>query len=168
LGRGSEFTVRIPCGQAAPVAAACEPRDRKATSRKRCDLILADDNADALESLAMLLELEGHKVRVAGDGLIALALMQQSSPEVMLLDIGMPGMNGYEVAREIRKLEGGDSVMLIALTGWGQPSDRTRAREAGFDHHLTKPVEFEELALLLQHPNPREAPIRRLIPVASF
>jgi CheY-like chemotaxis protein len=75
-------------------------------------------------------------------------------------------MNGYEVAREIRKLEGGDAVMLVALTGWGQPSDRARAREAGFDHHLTKPVEFEELALLLQHvceSPPKTVPQLRLV-----
>jgi CheY-like chemotaxis protein len=124
---------------------------KSALPQKRCRLLVADDNADALESLAMLLELEGHDVRVAADGSTAVSLMREHPAEVALLDIGMPGMNGYEVAREIRKLDGGDSVMLIALTGWAQPSDRARAKEAGFDYHLTKPVEFEELALLLQH-----------------
>jgi two-component system, sensor histidine kinase len=152
LGHGSEFIVRIPFDQGAPVSEIDESHVRQAPkSAKRCDLIVADDNADALESLAMLLELEGHEVRVASDGPTAVALMRQRASDVVLLDIGMPGMNGYEVAGEIRRLDGGDRVMLIALTGWGQPSDRARAREAGFDHHLTKPVEFEELARLLQH-----------------
>ena len=167
LGRGSEFTVRIPCEQGAPMSAITESNDNKTASpRKRCKVLVADDNADALESLAMLLELEGHEVRVANDGPTAVSLMREHSAEVALLDIGMPGMNGYEVAREIRKLEGGDSVMLVALTGWGQPSDRARAREAGFDHHLTKPVEFEELALLLQHvcdSPPKSVPQLRLV-----
>ncbi len=165
-GRGSEFIVRIPAGQVAPPAQVNETRDRTPAGSKRCDVIVADDNADALESLAMLLEIEGHAVRVASDGPIALALMQQKPADVILLDIGMPGMNGYEVAREIRKLEHGDSVMLIALTGWGQPGDRARAHDAGFDHHLTKPVEFDELARLLQHvceSPPRSVPKLRLV-----
>ena len=149
LGRGSEFTVRIPCGQSA-APAATEPHESQPASPRRCNVILADDNADALESLAMLLELEGHSVRVASEGPVALALMQQRTPDVMLLDIGMPGMNGYEVARQVRALEGGDAILLVALTGWGQPGDRAKSSEAGFDYHLTKPVEFTELAELLQ------------------
>jgi signal transduction histidine kinase/CheY-like chemotaxis protein len=167
LGRGSEFTVKIPCEKGTPMSAITESNDRRcAPPPKRCKVLVADDNADALESLAMLLELEGHEVRVACDGPTAVALMRQQTCDVVLLDIGMPGMNGYEVAREIRKLDGGDAVMLVALTGWGQPSDRARAREAGFDHHLTKPVEFEELALLLQHvceSPPKTVPQLRLV-----
>ncbi len=111
------------------------------------DIIVADDNVDALQTLAMLLEMEGHRVRTANDGMQALALMHERVPDVMLLDIGMPGMNGYEVAQRVR--EAGEHVTLIALTGWGQPSDRAHASEAGFDHHLTKPVEFPELEKLL-------------------
>ena len=149
VGRGSEFTVRIPIAQA---AAAADTNAEKVVSdgeAARCELIVADDNADALQSLAMLLELEGHTVRTASDGIAALSLAQQKIPDVMLLDIGMPGLNGYEVASRVRDLNGGEAVMLVALTGWGQPADRHRAREAGFDHHLTKPIAYEELAGLL-------------------
>ena len=149
-GRGSEFTVRLPTARSASPDVATTPRESAEEGQvRRCDLIVADDNADALQSLAMLLEMEGHAVRVASDGMAALALAQERMPDVMLLDIGMPLLNGYEVAARVRRLEGGDSIMLIALTGWGQPADRARASEAGFDHHLTKPIEYDELAALL-------------------
>jgi signal transduction histidine kinase/CheY-like chemotaxis protein len=148
LGRGSEFAVRIPCTPAVAQAPACGPRHEKPSVR--LDLVLADDNRDALESLAMLLEMEGHIVRVAGDGPAALELMERSPPRVMLLDIGMPGMNGYDVARAVRASPRGADVFLVALTGWGQSTDRERAREAGFDHHLTKPVDFDELLAVLK------------------
>ena len=92
---------------------------------------------------------KGHTVRVAPDGFAALMLAQQKLPDVMLLDIGMPGLNGYEVATRLRKIEGAEDVMLVALTGWGQPADRARASDAGFDHHLTKPIDYEELEALL-------------------
>jgi len=150
-GRGSEFTVRIPIAQAAApaVTSVREAVDEKGT--KKCELILADDNADALQSLAMLLEMEGHTVRAASDGATALSLAQQKMPDVMLLDIGMPGLTGYDVASKVRQLRDGDAVMLIALTGWGQPADRERASKAGFDHHLTKPIDHDALAELLMH-----------------
>jgi signal transduction histidine kinase/CheY-like chemotaxis protein len=151
FGRGSEFCVRIPGAVAAAPAVAGAAAVVGPGAANGCDLILADDNADALQSLAMLLELEGHTVRVAPDGMSALALAQQKMPDVMLLDIGMPGLTGYEVASRARALAGGDAVMLIALTGWGQPADRTRASEAGFDHHLTKPINYEELVGVLAH-----------------
>ena len=149
-GRGSEFTVRIPLSQAdgRSESQACDDANDQGGTKK-CDLIVADDNADALESLAMLLEMEGHTVRVAPDGLAALMLAQQKLPDVMLLDIGMPGLNGYEVATRLRGIQGGEDVMLVALTGWGQPADRARASDAGFDHHLTKPIDYQELEALL-------------------
>jgi two-component system, sensor histidine kinase len=166
LGRGSEFTVRIPIAHtvAPAVASARETASDKET--RKCDLIVADDNADALQSLAMLLEMEGHTVRAASDGAAAVTLAQQKMPDVMLLDIGMPGLNGYEVASRVRELPGGDAVMLIALTGWGQPSDRARASEAGFDHHLTKPIDHDALADLLTHlcnQTPRGRPDLRVV-----
>ena len=143
-GRGSEFTVRIPIGQSAapeaPSTGDAGPKDGR-----KCELVVADDNADALQSLAMLLEAEGHTVRVASDGIGALSLAQQKLPDVMLLDIGMPGLNGYETASRVREIEGGDAVMLIALTGWGQEQDRRRATDASFDMHLVKPVSELEL-----------------------
>jgi signal transduction histidine kinase/ActR/RegA family two-component response regulator len=166
-GRGSEFTVRIPVMQAhAPAPAAGESTGVDPHKSRRCDLIVADDNADALQSLAMLLEIEGHTVRVAPDGAAALALVQQKAPDVMLLDIGMPGLNGYEVASRVRELEGGEHITLVALTGWGQPADRARASEAGFDHHLTKPIDYDELADILTHlcnQPPRQRPDLRVV-----
>jgi signal transduction histidine kinase/CheY-like chemotaxis protein len=164
-GHGSEFIVRIPIAEAATSPAQAQ-KIAPADKGKRCDLIVADDNADALQSLAMLLELEGHTVRVANDGLAALSLAQQEMPDMMLLDIGMPGLNGYEVASKVRGLDGGEGVMLVALTGWGQPADRARASEAGFDHHLTKPIDYDELAELLTHicnQTPRRRPALRVV-----
>jgi signal transduction histidine kinase/CheY-like chemotaxis protein len=166
LGHGSEFTVRIPIEHAAAPAATSERETARDKDARKCDLILADDNADALQSLAMLLELEGHTVRAAADGVAAVSLAQQKMPDVMLLDIGMPGLNGYEVASAVRELQGGEAVMLIALTGWGQPADRARASEAGFDHHLTKPIDHDELAELLTrlcNRTPRGRPDLRVV-----
>jgi CheY-like chemotaxis protein len=148
LGRGSEFVVSLPLHNIVPAQIAVDAGQGPGACNDPCDIIIADDNADALQSLAMLLELEGHQVRTAADGAAALAHLHERMPDVMLLDIGMPGMNGYEVARKVREARG--AVTLIALTGWGQPNDRQRAREAGFDHHLTKPVEFVELEKLLK------------------
>jgi CheY-like chemotaxis protein len=111
-------------------------------------ILLADDNRDAAESLAILLRLEGHEVELAHDGDAALRLYAQHHPDVALLDIGMPGKNGYEVARQIRS-NGGKQVLLIAVTGWAQDTDKAQSRAAGFDHHLTKPVEPETLIGLL-------------------
>lgn len=117
---------------------------------KRCRRVLvADDNADAGESLAMLLRLDGHEVELARNGRDALALFESMRPEFAILDIGMPGLNGYEVARRIRAQTASTGVTLIALTGWGQDADKARAAQAGFDHHFTKPVEPTELARLI-------------------
>jgi CheY-like chemotaxis protein len=113
-------------------------------------LLLVDDNVDAAESLATLLELEGHSVRVANTGASALELAEEMKPEVAIVDIGMPDMNGYEVAKRIRASAWGQKMTLIALTGWGQPEDRLRAQAAGFDHHCTKPVQLEGLMELVR------------------
>jgi CheY-like chemotaxis protein len=112
-------------------------------------VLVADDNEDAGESLAMLLRLDGHEVEVANNGTDALALFDRMIPDVVILDIGMPGLSGYEVARRIRGRDAGRAVMLIAVTGWGQEADKARASEAGFDHHYTKPVEPDALSALL-------------------
>jgi CheY-like chemotaxis protein len=112
-------------------------------------VLIADDNRDAAESLAMLLELAGHEVRVADHGKAALAVAQVFRPDMAVLDIGMPDMSGYEVARALRAEPWATGVTLIALTGWGQDSDRRRAIEAGFDHHLIKPVDPDRLAELI-------------------
>ena len=151
-GKGSRFTVRLP---GASRAAAVEPAGRAmlnghAAPNKR--ILLADDNRDAAESLAIILRLEGHEVDLAHDGAAALQLFAEKRPDVALLDIGMPKTNGYEVAKQIRANPGGDGVLLIAITGWAQDSDKARSRAAGFDHHLTKPVEPDMLIELLGPP----------------
>jgi CheY-like chemotaxis protein len=113
-------------------------------------VLVADDNRDAGETLAMLLRLEGHEVHVAIDGLQAVELFVRTKPDVAILDIGMPGLSGHDVARQIRKLGGDPPVKLIAVTGWGQQADRDRAAASGFDHHFTKPVEPTLLCKLLE------------------
>jgi PAS domain S-box-containing protein len=147
LGRGSEFIVRIPMFTSdivgAPTADALAPVPIGAR------ILVADDNHDAADSLAMILEMSGHEVRVVHDGRSALSVARTFRPDTALLDIGMPHMNGYEVARALRQEPWGASLTLIALTGWGQASDRKRAIDAGFDRHLTKPVDPEALQSLL-------------------
>ena len=152
MGRGSEFIVRLPGGAAsAPRTAGshAEPQAHAVVNRR---VLIADDNQDSAESLAMLLRMEGHEVRVAHDGAEALAAVATFNPELALLDIGMPGLNGYEVAKKIRAATPSSAIILIAVTGWGQHSDKARARAAGFDHHFTKPVEPERLLELLRQP----------------
>jgi CheY-like chemotaxis protein len=129
------------------IAASEEPHQEPHTSRRR--ILIADDNRDAAESLAMLLELEGFAVTIAHDGAHALAAFEAGQPRIVLLDIGMPKIDGYEVARRIRRHPGGRAVVLIAVTGFGQSGDKARARAAGFDHHMTKPLELEQLSALL-------------------
>jgi DNA-binding response OmpR family regulator len=121
-------------------------------------VLVVDDNEDAADSLAMLLTVRGDEVRIAYDGAEAVATENDFNPEVVLLDIGLPKLSGYDVAKHIRSARGGD-VLIIAITGWGQEDDRARAREAGFDHHFTKPVDFEMLLDLIdrESPPPRAA-----------
>ena len=112
-------------------------------------VLVVDDNRDAAESLGMLLGLLGAQVRVAHDGPTALAAFRDHGPSLVLLDLGMPGMDGYEVARRMRTERGGADVAIAALTGWGHDEDRSRTREAGFDHHLVKPADLDALQALL-------------------
>ncbi|HEU4779383.1 MAG TPA: response regulator [Steroidobacteraceae bacterium] len=113
-------------------------------------ILVADDNRDAGETLAMLLRLDGHEVHVATDGLEAVEMFGRVHPEVAILDIGMPGLSGHEVAQRIRQQHSDRPVTLIAVTGWGQKADKDRAAASGFDHHFTKPVEPALLSALLQ------------------
>ena len=112
-------------------------------------ILVADDNLDAGETMAMLLRLDGHEVHVATDGLEALDMFTRVQPDVVILDIGMPRLSGHEVARRIRDLRREQPVTLIAITGWGQKADKERAVASGFDHHFTKPVEPTVLSELL-------------------
>ena len=112
-------------------------------------VLVADDNPDGAESLGLLLEASGHEVHLAYDGAQALEVAARVRPHVALLDIGMPGLDGYEVAARIRRESWGGKMTLIAMTGWGQDADKLAARQAGFDHHLTKPVDPAKLESLL-------------------
>ncbi|MEO5985618.1 MAG: response regulator [Candidatus Limnocylindria bacterium] len=112
-------------------------------------ILIVDDNRDAADALAGLLELDGNDVHVAHDGDVALAMAEELRPQVILLDIGLPSLNGYEVAERIRATEWGASILLLALTGWGHPDDRAKTERAGFDEHLIKPVEIDTLTELL-------------------
>ncbi|MEO6187120.1 MAG: ATP-binding protein [Steroidobacteraceae bacterium] len=153
LGHGSEFIVRLPL--ATPLAGTAPDmgaRAQEAPVRRR--ILVADDNRDAAESLSMLLEMAGHEVRVACLGREALAIAQVYRPDIVLLDIGMPDLNGYEVARAMRLESWALKVQLIALTGWGQAEDRRKALQAGFDHHLVKPIDPDQLEELIAGKSP--------------
>ena len=149
LGRGSEFTLRLKTMPAPGAAALPAPQAAGAPQPARRSILVVDDNVDHAESMATLLRLDGHEVRTACDGQAGLDAVAAARPEIVLLDIGMPGLNGYETARRIRARADGGGIKLIALSGWGQPRDRQLSEEAGFDHHLVKPVEPAELRRLL-------------------
>lgn len=148
-GRGSEFRVRIPALTETPAPGAANAADViPAPPRPGRRVLVADDNADAAAALAMLLKMTGHEVRVAADGIEAVDCAKTFHPEVALLDIGMPRLNGYDACRQIRA-EHGNRIVLVAITGWGQDEDKMRARDAGFDHHIVKPIAPEALESLL-------------------
>jgi PAS domain S-box-containing protein len=151
-GQGSEFIVRLSLANSGGnVAAPDAPTESTPTSGVATGgarVLLADDNRDACKSLEMLLTLEGYEVRSAYDGASALALLAEFRPEVALLDIGMPNMNGYELAAAVRKQPWGANIHLVAVTGWGQADDRRRSLDAGFNAHLVKPVDFAEVCAL--------------------
>jgi len=149
-GKGSEFIVTLPSLIAAPAAVtAADVPGSRAKPENTQRVLVVDDNCDAAESLGMLLELENCRVSVAYDGVRALELLDSFKPDIALLDIGMPGMDGYELARRIRATQFGRSLVLVALTGWGQADDKKRAADAGFDEHLTKPVDPDMLSRVI-------------------
>ncbi len=148
-GLGSEFIVRLPRQESPslpPAVSAASSRQQGASRR----VLIADDNQDAAESLGMLLEIEGHEVRVVHDGRAALSAFADFKPDAALLDIGMPQLSGYEVARIVRENLQQRSAVLIALTGWGQDRDKEQALAAGFNHHFTKPVEPAQINEILR------------------
>ncbi|UXI65851.1 PAS domain-containing hybrid sensor histidine kinase/response regulator [Tahibacter amnicola] len=168
VGKGSEFVVRLPLvsvpdDRAEPAARQGIPPPGLVPHR----ILVVDDNEDAADSLGIILRGLGNEVRIAHDGETGLAAIEAERPDVVLLDLGMPGMDGYELARQVRTTLGDDDVTLIALTGWGQEEDRRRSKEAGIDHHLVKPVDFAALWELLstadKHPPPHcpTCPARR-------
>lgn len=147
--KGSEFIVRLPMVAATQSAASSQEQRSLQDPARGLRILIADDNQDAATSLALMLELEGHDVRTTHDGPSAIERAQEFRPDVILLDIGMPGLDGYETCRHIRTLPELRHKLMIALTGWGQNEDKRRSQEAGFNHHLVKPVEAGVLEKLI-------------------
>lgn len=146
LGKGSEFMIRLPYTETAAEIPSMPPKPSARGPRRR--ILVVDDNIDAAQSLAMLLRLRGHDVKAAFGGAEALEAVASDEPELVFLDIGMPVMDGYDVARQLRARFSSD-ITIVALTGWGTEQDRHRSREAGFDRHLTKPVDLSALEEVL-------------------
>lgn len=170
-GRGSEFIVRLPAVvDAERPTARGRPDERAAAPARPLRILLVDDNHDSAESLGLLLRRAGHDVTLAHEGETALRLAPTLRPAVVLLDLGMPGMNGMEVCRALRG-QGMSDVLMVAITGYGQDSDRARTREAGFDRHLVKPVAFDVLLELLasvREPAPTPAPVPTSAPAPTL
>ena len=150
LGTGTEMVLPLPLVAATPTPDLADALGGDGTQDvPPREVLVVDDNADAAESLAWLLRAHGHRVHVVGSRLAALEIVAQQSPDIAFVDIGMPGMDGYDVARRIRRLAGERAPVLVALTGWGQEHDRRRSAEAGFDQHLVKPPAPQDLYALL-------------------
>jgi CheY-like chemotaxis protein len=146
LGAGSRFVIELPLAAATPAAAATSAAAAQPSSRR---VLVVDDNRDSADSMMLLLRALGHETRACYRGEAALAAVPQFRPEVVLLDIALPGIDGYEVARQLRGMRGGAALVLAAMSGFGRDEDRDRAREAGFDRYLVKPVDREALVALL-------------------
>jgi CheY-like chemotaxis protein len=153
-GQGSSFTVRVPLAQedGTPRAESitAHPHTGPVQAPKR--ILVVDDRPAQAQSLAMLLEIMGHQVRIAHNGDTALQIADEFAPEVGLIDIGLPGMSGYDLARRLRAQPRFRNMLLIAQTGWGRDEDRQSSREAGFDHHMAKPIDHQALFRLLAAP----------------
>ena len=161
-GQGSEFEVRLPrLMLPEPAVVCCSSGPTPNLGKLR--ILVVDDNHDAAESLALLLGTDGHQVQMANDGLAALEMARAEDADVIILDIGLPGMDGYSVAQALRRSNEPSRALLIAVTGYGQPDDREKSRAAGFDAHLVKPIDFETLRkLLAEHVKLRESQGRQV------
>jgi CheY-like chemotaxis protein len=148
-GRGSEFVVRLPRAEREAKAAVFKPKPRLAEPPTGLHILVVEDNLDGRESLRDLLEIWGHRVSLAESGPAGVEMAFSLPPDVALIDIGLPGIDGNEVARRIRSILGEEAISLIAMTGYGQPEDRRRALQAGFDFYLIKPVDPGVLSRLL-------------------
>ena len=152
LGRGSEFTVRLPAARRPTSAIPAPPKAIEV--KGKAQILVVDDNVDTVQGMAMLLNLAGHEVMTAHDGPAAIEVAQTCRPQIILLDLGLPGMSGYEIARRLREEQASRDALIIAVSGYGQEEDRHRTQAAGFDHHLVKPISYDELFTLLA-PDPR-------------
>ena len=150
IGRGSTFTVRLPARPAGEALPSPPPLPAPDGPKPRRRVLVADDNRDGAASLGLLLTLAGHEAHFAHDGLEAVEVAERVRPDIALLDIGMPRLDGLEAARRIRAASWGSGITLVALTGWGQEDDRRKTQEAGFDHHMVKPIDYPTLSKLLE------------------
>jgi CheY-like chemotaxis protein len=139
-GAGSEFTVRLPTAFSHKAVHPESTMDQMKGSEQFRRILVVDDNRDSALTLAMILKIMGHETRTAHDGLEAIEIAAEQHPDVIFLDVGMPKLNGYDTCRRIREQPWGKDIVIIALTGWGQAEDYRRSRDAGFNHHLVKPV----------------------------
>jgi CheY-like chemotaxis protein len=148
-GKGAEFVVRLPIIVSASGSTMPAHYGEEPSPNSSLRILIVDDNRDGADSLGMMLRIMGNDIRTAYDGRTGVELAKDFDPHVVLLDIGLPGLNGYEACRRIREQNSGKEIVLIAVTGWGQEDDLRRSHEAGFDHHLVKPVNSQELLKLL-------------------
>jgi CheY-like chemotaxis protein len=151
-GQGSTFTITMPVCESFGPRASCRQPD---APRVACRVLSIDDNRDAANTMAMLDDELGGASRIAHDAGSGLEIIQAYQPDIVVLDIGMPGIDGYEACRRMRQRPSPKAMVMVAVTGWGQPQDKQRAPEAGFDAHLTKPVDLEALARILAASPPR-------------
>src|SRR5690606_13152581 len=149
-GKGTIFTVRLPVDDTESVPRRPDGERRRGTGSSSRRVLIVDDNRDSADVLAKLLRSGGNEVTTAYEGWAALAAAERLKPDVVLLDLGMPTIDGYEVCRRIREQEWGRDILLVALTGWGRAEDRERTREAGFDEHLVKPVGLADVESMLR------------------
>jgi CheY-like chemotaxis protein/two-component sensor histidine kinase len=156
-GQGSVFRLALPLADSVPAARTEAGAPRSAATSRSLGVLVVDDNLDGAESLAMLLNMGGHSARSVHDGPSALQAVDELAPDVVFLDIGLPGMSGYEVARRLRARPALHGTTIVALTGWGAEEDRRRSREAGFDHHLTTPVDPAAVDAVLEEAAARRA-----------
>ena len=150
-GLGSEFVITLPAADGPIPPAAPAKNGASGAKRRRARVLVVDDSEDTARGLARLLKAAGHEVRTAHDGPSALAAAAEQRPEFVLLDLGLPGMDGYELAVRIRREPWGRDAVLVAISGYGQADDRRRSEAAGIDHHLVKPVDYDALFGLIEH-----------------
>ena len=148
-GKGSEFIIRLPAAKKPADGASRRREARRSRPVKKARILVVDDNVDTARGMARLLKLLGHEVATAHDGPEAIEVAREFRPEFILLDIGLPGMSGYEVASQLRQEECCEDAVIVAVSGYGQDEDRRRSKEAGFDHHLVKPLDHDALLSLL-------------------